>query len=306
VNLAVLCALVALPLSTEAPSGTTIQSARQRLNQAQSWFYQLQDVDIDTLGESEYDVIVLDLEDDNRQPWQPRIIESLRNGKNRKRVILAYISVGEAEKYRSYWQPEWFRRRPAWIGRENRSWKGNYAVKYWSAEWRQVLFNFGGMFDKAIGAGFDGVYLDRLDAYMDWGPTGSGKKHREASAKAMVDLVQDIANHTRRTRSVPEFLIVGQNAPLLCKYPKYVATVDGVALEDLFYYRRRGKDGARRSRSYTRYIIEALQPIKEAQRPIFVVDYLPKYSYRKRYSKLSRKYGLVPFAAPSRALDRLP
>ena len=79
----------------------------------------------------------------------------------------------------------------------SRHWKGNYAVKYWSTEWREVLFRFGGLFDQAIGAGFDGVYLDRLDAYMDWGPTGRGRKHRQASGAAMVQLVQDIAQHKK-------------------------------------------------------------------------------------------------------------
>ena len=122
----------------------------------------------------------------------------------------------------------------------------------------------------------------------------------------MVQLVQDIARHTRKSRSMPEFVIVGQNAPLLCEYPDYVATVDAVALEDLFYYRKRKRDGARRGRKYTRFILDTIAPLRLAGKPIFVVDYLPKAGYRRAYAKKTAPHTLIPFAAPSRALDRLP
>lgn len=284
----------------------TAETPRALLKDATSWAYQLQNVDIEELRSSTYDVIVLDVEDDTRKPWQPRVIESLRVRDDKPRVVLAYLSVGEAENYRAYWQPEWSRRRPAWLGRENPSWRGNFAVKYWMPEWHQMLFRFGGMLDKVIGAGFDGVYLDRLDIYMTWGPSGRGARHRKHSATAMVRLVERIAHHARVDRSLPEFLVVGQNAPLLCDHPKYVAAVDAVALEDLFYYRRRGRDGARRNQRYTRFILESLTPLRNAGRPVFTVDYIPSKHTRRRYESLTARHDVVPFAAPSRALNRLP
>ena len=162
------------------------------------------------------------------------------------------------------------------------------------------------MLDQVIGEGFDGVYLDRLDIYMRWGPKGRGVKGRPDAARAMVDLVTTLKAHAVKKRARPDFLVLGQNAPLLCEYPGYVDAVDAVALEDLFYRRRRGRDGSRQSRSYTRFILESLAPLRKVGAPIFVVDYLPRRRDRVRYPSLAQKHGLVPFAAPSRALNRLP
>ena len=43
-----------------------------------------------------------------------------------RRVVLAYLSIGEAEDYRAYWQDEWRTNPPAWPKDENKNWCGNY------------------------------------------------------------------------------------------------------------------------------------------------------------------------------------
>ena len=42
--------------------------------------------------------------------------------------MFAYLSLGEAEDYRFYWQPSWNSRKPAWLHGENPGWRGNYLV----------------------------------------------------------------------------------------------------------------------------------------------------------------------------------
>lgn len=51
-----------------------------------------------------------------------------------KHLILAYMSIGEAEDYRYYWKDEWKDHPPGWMAGENPDWPGNYKVKYWEAE----------------------------------------------------------------------------------------------------------------------------------------------------------------------------
>src|SRR5690349_2496887 len=83
-----------------------------------------------------------------------------------KRVVLSYMSIGEAEDYRYYWDPTWKARAPAWLEKENPDWPGNYKVRYWSPEWRALIFGSPGAYlDKIIAAGFDGVYLDIIDVF---------------------------------------------------------------------------------------------------------------------------------------------
>ena len=49
---------------------------------------------------------------------------------------------------------------------ENPDWAGNYKVRYWDPEWQTII---SGAPDSYLGkiqaAGFDGVYLDIIDAF---------------------------------------------------------------------------------------------------------------------------------------------
>ena len=52
------------------------------------------------------------------------------------------------------------------IEKENSSWEGNYKVKYWQKNWKDIIFgNSKSYTKKIIDAGFDGVYLDISDAF---------------------------------------------------------------------------------------------------------------------------------------------
>lgn len=100
---------------------------------------------------------------------QLSIIQKKPSGK--KRLALAYLSIGEAEEYRYYWKREWKENPPAFLERENPEWKGNYKVKYWIDDWKEIICGRenGSGFEqsylkKIIDSGFDGVYLDVLDA----------------------------------------------------------------------------------------------------------------------------------------------
>ncbi|MHA1249170.1 MAG: endo alpha-1,4 polygalactosaminidase [Candidatus Helarchaeota archaeon] len=83
-----------------------------------------------------------------------------------KRLVLAYLSIGEAEDYRYYWKSEWNTNPPDWLCNENPNWLGNYKVKYWYAEWQNIIFgNNESYVYKIINSGFDGIYLDIIDAF---------------------------------------------------------------------------------------------------------------------------------------------
>ena len=82
------------------------------------------------------------------------------------RLIIAYLSIGEAEDYRYYWKPEWSMNPPSWLGDENPDWKGNFRVQYWTTEWQSLIYGTEDSYiNKIIDAGFDGVYLDTIDTF---------------------------------------------------------------------------------------------------------------------------------------------
>ena len=296
-------AMTAILVSSLTLSTTDDASARDRIRRVESWTYQLQKVDTQDLIESDYDLVVLDYADENLIPWDRSVIERIKKRGPGKapRVVLAYISVGEAESYRPYWRSEWSKKRPDWLGKRNPHWRENYHVKYWDKAWRELLLGFGGYIDRVLEQGFDGVYLDRIDSYTVWGPHGRGAKHADKNAPSMVEFVTAIAHHIRRVRRHADAVIVGQNAPGLVAVPGYLKLIDAVALEDILFYA-----GRRRAKRYTRFILDLLQPLQAAGKPVLAVDYLSNFRKRTKFARLAREAGLIPFGAPSRWLDKQP
>ena len=46
-------------------------------------------------------------------------------------------------------------------------WSGNYPVAYWDERWQALWTDEGGIIDELTNLGFDGIYLDWVEAYDD-------------------------------------------------------------------------------------------------------------------------------------------
>ena len=114
-----------------------------------------------------YDVLIMDLFFNDGVTFSKAEIEQLKNKANGgKRMIVCYMSIGEAENYRYYWNPTWNSNAPIWLDSLNPDWPGNYKVKYWNADWQAIIYgNSNSYLEKIIAAGFGGVYLDIIDAF---------------------------------------------------------------------------------------------------------------------------------------------
>lgn len=122
---------------------------------------------IEKVTATHYDLLIMDLFSVDGEAFTADEIEQLRHKKNGgKRMVIAYMSIGEAEDYRYYWQSDWNHHKPAWMDKENPNWKGNYKVKYWEKTWQDIIYgNDNSYLKKILDAGFDGVYLDIIDAF---------------------------------------------------------------------------------------------------------------------------------------------
>jgi len=121
---------------------------------------------LQTLQSTAYDILIIDLFYDS-QALTPTEIQSLKiKATGGTRLVIAYMSIGEAENYRYYWQPEWSINPPPWIVEENPNWPGNYKVRYWDPNWQRIIYGTSDSYlQKILDAGFDGVYLDIIDAF---------------------------------------------------------------------------------------------------------------------------------------------
>jgi cysteinyl-tRNA synthetase len=122
---------------------------------------------INAITATNYDLVVLDLYFRNSSEFTVADINQIRNKANGgKRLVFSYASIGEAEDYRYYWRYNWGSTPPSWLVAENPYWPGNYKVRYWEPEWQQIIYgNDSSYMKKIINAGFDGVYLDLVDAF---------------------------------------------------------------------------------------------------------------------------------------------
>jgi cysteinyl-tRNA synthetase len=121
---------------------------------------------ISTLSATKYDLILIDLffSEISLTREDVNVLRKKQGGFNR--LIIAYMSIGEAENYRYYWKKEWLKSPPSFLEKANRNWPGNYKVRYWDRAWQSIIFGIDSSYlKKIIDAGFDGVYLDIVDAF---------------------------------------------------------------------------------------------------------------------------------------------
>lgn len=119
------------------------------------------------LQNSAYDLIVLDLYFDEETILTSADLDRLRNkpqGGTRK--LICYMSIGQAENYRWYWKNYWYANQPSFIIGEDQNWVDNYYVRYWDQDWQETICGKTDSYLKRVlDAGFDGVYLDLVNAY---------------------------------------------------------------------------------------------------------------------------------------------
>jgi cysteinyl-tRNA synthetase len=230
---------VALPLASARPS------------LVKSWRYQLQNINPAEIANSSADLVVVDFSS-NDGPFSKAQVERMQQKPDgSRRLVLSYMSIGEAETYRWYWS----QRSSSWLGRENPKWRGNYGVRFWNRAWQEIIFSYT---DRILAAGFDGVYLDKVDEFETMG-------HRED----MVEFVARIAARAKSQRS--DFLVVSQNGDQLLSDNKFRSAIDGFAREDLFY--GEDSDGKRNAPSSIRESVARLKMLAAEGKPVLVVEY---------------------------------
>ena len=281
------------------------------------WAYMIQN-DVSAVTGTTFDVIVMDYTksgaDEPAERYSNVEMSAIRDGGGRRAI--AYLSIGEAENYRWYFDSDWTDNgiddqpdsdAPCWLCRTNPDWAGNYKVQYWSDAWQTIVLEY---VDKIIEYGFDGVYLDIIDGFEYWSGPGNGEGYHLGEAEAadrMVNFVKRIAAHARAKR--PAFLVIPQNGESILESAEkadYLTVINGIGIEDLFYDERTATtDSANRMAS--------IDQVTAAGKPAVVVDYVyatqdpPGDSVVQGFlDKVNAKSGYSPYAArTSRELDDL-
>jgi cysteinyl-tRNA synthetase len=268
--------------------------------------YQLQNIDLGAIGATRFDLVVIDYSADGseEQRFDAGQIAALKDSPGGHKTVLAYLSIGEAEDYRWYWQESWDADHdgtpdpgaPGWLGTTNPDWLGNYEVRYWDQDWQTIVFAY---LDKTIAAGFDGVYLDIVDAFEYWGPGGESGQNRATAESEMVGLVKAIADRARTTGGKPGFLVFPQTGEHLAAHADYLRAVSGIGREDVWF-----NGDTPNPQPEVDPVLADLDLFKQAGKPVLVMDYVRQPDLIDDFYARATARGYVPYATV-RDLDSL-
>ncbi|MGV6815043.1 MAG: endo alpha-1,4 polygalactosaminidase [Phycisphaerales bacterium] len=249
---------------------------------------------VQQLADADVDWLILEptVNGDLASSFTAQEIEQIRTGGACPKKILAYLSVGEAESYRDYFDASWLDANnnpipgtaPAWLGPTNPDWEGNYKVRYWMPDWQHLIVGTDtgphtSPYDAIIDAGFDGVYLDIINAYDFWSsPDGIVERPRAQARSEMIDFVEEIARHARVVRGVPNFMVFPQggadiirddNDQLDQETADYFAAISGIGREDVWF-----DELSTQIPAETQYTLDQLREYKNAGKVVLITDYL--------------------------------
>ncbi|MDA3940803.1 MAG: endo alpha-1,4 polygalactosaminidase [Spirochaetia bacterium] len=145
---------------------TIISQAKNFLYLINSENYATKNDFIIAVNSTNYDVVLMDLYHNEEEYTQTEIAGLKSKANGAARLVIAYMSIAEAEEYRYYWINSWRPWDPVWLEKENPEWEGNYKVRYWDCDWQNIIFgNDNSYLKKILDAGFDGAYLDIIDGF---------------------------------------------------------------------------------------------------------------------------------------------
>jgi cysteinyl-tRNA synthetase len=272
------------------------QSARQDPNWAgvDDFLYQLQRADPDRIGETAFDLAVVTLATAGSSP---QVIPALKNSPGGPKIVLCYMSIGQSETYRWYWDPDWETNPPSWLDIPDGVWAGDHWVHYWDPGWQRIIFGTSGSYlDQILALGFDGVYLDRVDAYWYYQDQG-----RQTAAREMVDFILDFTIYARE--KYPGFGVFPQNAEELgILFPDFMDAMTGIGVEDLYYGYPRDHEPSPPGWTSEREAI--LDQWVVAGKLVLTIDYTARPEQITDTYSRSHARGYIPYVT-DRSLGRL-
>ncbi|GAV08546.1 hypothetical protein RvY_18219 [Ramazzottius varieornatus] len=151
--------------------------------------------------------------------------EQIADLRTRGKIVLARLSIGQADRSLPYWQAQWADRPPEFLDQEDQTRPGHFRVMFWRPQWQRMILRY--MRERVAPLGFSGLLLDGADSYQYF--TEDHPQGRD-----------DMINLIRTTRDQASALggnqvIIVNNAEDLYSSSQFRSMVDGLATESTWF-----------------------------------------------------------------------
>lgn len=199
-----------LTINSHAKIITSIKNINHEVNlfDVNDWLYVYSGAEAKDIINTEFDLVDIDPDGFNHN--------DIFNMKNSDKIVIAYISIGEAEEYRYYWDPN-----ADYLLEENPDWPECWYVDYSSKEWQDLIINE--YIPQIKEKGFDGLYLDTVDTYH------FEERYPACTKEHMIDFIKNISSVHRSS----EFYIIPQNGLEIA--PEIADYINGIGVEEIYY-----------------------------------------------------------------------
>lgn len=244
--------------------------------------YYIKDPNPNVISNSTFDLVVTDYEEFKKEQVAKM---KLKQNKTR-RLVLSYVSLGMAENYRNYWNKEWNKKLPSFIGSESLYWKGNYIIKRIDdPNWWRITTS---ILDDIISKNFDGILIGGVDSYV--------AENNLESRRKMIEYVVKVSDYVKKKNK--NFIIMVQNSEELTNDDDYIKAVDGILKEDLvFTWKSNGNTGPKTPITELNKSIEFLKTFKLKNKTVLVVEYVSGDSWKFAKDVID-KNGFIGYSAP--------
>lgn len=303
-KVSVLCFLLQILILAHCSNNNSNTNDVQKmtLQNVKHWAYNIQDVNTtrqyEQLVGSHFDMYVLEpvVTESGEQDFNiAQLVNDIRqyniDTRNVDPLIIAYIDVGQAESWRWYWDSSWNSSPASFIvGDDPDGWDDCYVVEFWDTDWKNiVIYGYNGKshVEESLKAGFDGIYMDWVEAYDDPGVITRANNQGKDAADEMFNFIENIRDYARNEseNKNSNYLVIAQNAsPLYAENEtRYKELIDAIACEGVWYDGTGAFDEWNDSSGYNEFtsnldpswFVEVLEDLNEIKNymPVFCAEY---------------------------------
>lgn len=246
-----------------------------------------QDHRLDALARAGASLVVIDLARDAGSSYftADEISQLRRSGKK----VLAYFEIGSIENFRPDFG--YLRKHDGDLFlNEWPSWPGEYFARYWDPRWWSLVIK--PRIDRALEAGFDGVFLDTPLAYQELDLSLVPGETRASLARKMVALIVRISKYAKAAD--PGFLVFPNNSPELQQYPGYTEAIDGIGMESMFFL----PTDIPCTDPYCATNLAGARALRKAGKAVLAIDYADKPQNIARACRRYREEDFIGYVAP--------